>query len=178
MRFLKFLDKKLSWKQQKDYLFFYLMFGLPFGYLGGQGISIWINGWNTYHFDIHGVIFQIVFGLLISTPLIINYFHHIKKYKLIIKRYLDDEADNLRFHLRWKPSIYKVKCIIDYKEFVKNESYELQIIDNGVKKAKYSMMVINNKGWSYDLKDFINKFEMIDTIKEERKKKLKRLQKL
>jgi len=72
MRFLNWIDKKFTYREQKRYLISFLCFGVPFGYIFAQTIGIFVKGWSEYHFSIWNLFFTIIFDLLLVSPLIIN----------------------------------------------------------------------------------------------------------
>jgi len=167
MGLIKYMDKKMTFDSQKGYMFAYLYGGLPIGYLIGQGLTIWSKSWDKYHFSLEGLVIHTIMILSICSPFIINYFRQTKKLKLIVKKH------------RNKTLVYKVKATENYKDFVKGQTYDLEVYDHFVgKKGKWISQVYNGKGWSYDLKNIINKFELVYNIKEERNRKLKKLQKI
>lgn len=169
---LKLLNKFMIFGTQKRYLISFLFFGVPIGYLVGEGIKIWMYSWIKYHFSIESLLFTLFFDLILISPLIINYFIQMKKQKLLIKRYYN------------KTLIYKVKAKFDYKEFKKSELYEIHAEDfivNNDKKIYFFVIPTNNFPHPANmeaLEDIINKFELVDNLKEQRRKKLKKLTKI
>ena len=169
---LRLLNKYSVFGSQKRYLLSLLFFGLPFGFLIGEGLKIWTKSWATYHFNIGNLLFTIFFDLIIFSPLIINYFIQMKKKKLLTERYYN------------KTLIHKVKAIFDYKEFKKGELYEIEVDNffaNNDKKLCFFVIPTNNFPRIANMKvldEIINKFELVDNIREQRRKKLKKLQKI
>jgi replication fork clamp-binding protein CrfC len=93
-----------------------------------------------------------------------------KKKKLLKKRFYD------------KTLVYKVKAIFDYKEFKKGELYEIDVDSYYDKDKKLCFFVIPENYFPKlsnmkVLDEIINKFELVDNIREQRRKKLKRLKK-
>jgi len=177
MVLLKFLDSKFSFDRQRSFLNSFIFFGMPIGYLIVQGITIWSKGWDKYNFNIGNLFFSIIINLLIVSPLIVNYIIQRKKYNLIIKKFQN------------KTLSFKVKAIMNYSislnssNFVKGEIYDIQILNllNPTWfRNKCYIMIINNNQWrsTNNFYDIINKFELVDTLKEERKNKLEKLQKI
>ena len=177
MKLLTLIDRKIIFRSQKGYLKSYLFFGLPFGYIVGELFKLILVGWSNYSFqyNIIGIAVNLIVGLIIAGPFIINYFRQNKKLKSIIKKH------------RNKTLVYNVKCIINYKKFVKGELYEIEVYPNEVNRRRLpkwycssvkNLYVVGDNGLAYELEEIINKFELVDNIKEERKKKLKKLEKL
>ena len=164
---LKYLDKKKTTSEQIIELKTFLFFGFPIGYVTVEVIKIIISGWLKYHFSIPNIIFTFIFDLVIFSPFIINYFLHKKRYKDIINK-----VKNIKE--------FKVRALFDYKSFVKGQSYTCYF-DEMFHSNKFKYYVCTNDGkncydYEIELKDVINKFEL-DDIKEDRLKKLKKLNK-
>lgn len=159
MSLLRFIDRKFSSQEQLDYLKGYLFFGAPLGFIVVEGFKYFFM--SNYNFSIFNLIGTIITDFLVASPLIINYFKHKNKYNKIVKKIKDN------------PKLNKVKAILDYKNFIKGEVYELDIYD------QYIFVFCKNNCHigQYRLKNCINKFEL-DDIKEERLNKLKKLNKL
>lgn len=180
MNLLTYIDKKLTFIEQISYLKSYLFFGAPLGYIFGEVLKYFLL---TYKFSISQLFFTILLNLLIASPLIINYYKHMKKYNRLIKK------------IRENSKLDKVKAIMNYEGFIKGESYNFTCLEQAkltpsqwssiisifissssfLEKNLIVILGINNK--PHILKSIINKFDL-DDIKEERLKKLKRLSKL
>jgi len=170
MRFLRYVDRKLTAESQKQQIKLFLFFGYPIGYLCVEIIKIIIFGWAKYNFSISNCIFTFILDVIIALPLIINYFLHKRKYKQIINK-IKDKSD------------FNVKALFDFQDFKKGQSYPCYF-DEILNKGKYSFTYYvcikhNTNGWYYweiELKNVINKFEL-DDIKDDRLKKLKKINK-
>lgn len=161
MFLLKYIDKKLTYKLIKNYIKSFLFFGAPIGIIIGESIKVIIyGGFSKYveNFNIDVIFFTIFFDILIISPFIINYIKHKKRYKNIIKKI------NLL-----KPENLKVRALYNYEHFIKGQTYLLE--------ARYNSYIIRSNYELYIFEYCINKFELED-IKEERKKKLKKIKKL
>lgn len=164
MNLLKFIDSKLTASEQSWHLKTYMFIGAPLGCITVEVSKYFFI--STYKFNILTLILTFIIDLLIATPFIINYFKHKKKYDRIVKKIQDN------------PKLNRVKALFNYRNFIKNESYELKsfLFDN--KKNKTIYIDSGNNLYSYyTLKDNINKFDL-DDIKEERLQKLKKINKL
>lgn len=163
---MRFLDRLFTIKQQRVYLTMFLFFGMPIGYLCGQGITILSKGWNNYHFEPLNMIVTLFADFILITPLIINHFKYQSKYTKIFNKYLENKNKN-----------YQVKAVFNYDNFVKGETYQIfeksHLFNVGMNKKIYLCME-DCEGNLYNLEDLINKFDLND-IKEERRKKLKKL---
>ncbi len=159
------------------------MFSVPFGYLISQGVLIYLKGEN-YHFSLRHFILFLFLHILILLPLIINHFKCKKKLKCIFNYYIKKKFEKNEHKIL-------VKALFDYKVFIKGKSYEiymndldfllwcnsnkeLEILD--LKTDLQSRSLFFSSFPEYDFKEIINKFE-IDDIKENRRKKLKKLNK-
>lgn len=192
MGLLKIIDKKFDFSTQRRYLISFLFFGVPVGYLMGQGISIWTKGWDKYNFSIGSLLFSLSIDLLIMSPLIVNYFIQRKKFNLIIKKFhktICEQSQSTR-PIGLQTSTLKVKASLPSKEFKEGEVYDIQILSHTYAVSKWyrpntlflnscDILIINKNKWrsTNNFYDIINKFELVDSLKEERKKKLERLQK-
>lgn len=163
MGLLKFIDKKTTFQQQKNFLKSFFFIGIPVGFLFGQSLNILLFGWAKYNFNIYVLMIHVLTCLIIMSPLIINYFKYTKMYKLIMEKH------------NKKTLTYKVKSkmnfrIYDRSVFNKDKIYDIKIFDKEI-------LIIDNDQWrsTYDFIDFINKFEIVNSIKEDRKKKLEKL---
>ena len=177
MKFLRYIDKKLTSSKQKEQIIVYLFVGGPIGYIIGDIMKIVVLGWGKYHFSILNFIFTFLVELIITSPLIINYFLHVKKYKQLINKVKSKKEFN-------------VKSLFDFDDFKKDQYYKCYFTEILNKKGRTipayyvcKNSQINNSGFFYstriyevDLKETINKFEL-DDIKEDRLKKLKKLNK-
>jgi hypothetical protein len=166
MKLLNYIDKKFTLQDQLVYIISFLFIGMPLGYLFSQGINILIYGWEKYHFNKYNLLGNITTNLLILTPLIINYIRHIKKYNKICKKILENYNHK-----------YKIKALYDYKNFIKNDLYDIDtdyVFRNGDKKFEFFIMQNHN---IYNMRNIINKFEL-DDIKEDRLRKLKKLKRI
>jgi len=161
MKFLRYIDKKITFASQKRWLMSYLFIGIPISYLFTQTLMIVSLGWSEYklQFDIVNPFIVLFFNLLIISPFIINYFIHTKKY------------NNLKKHFGTDKEV-KVKSLFDFDTFVKGESYIIYsdsfMFNSGMDKR--TILLVSN----YTLKNIVNRFEL-DDIKEQRLKKLKKL---
>ena len=180
MGLLKFIDNKLSFDRQRSYLISFLFFGVPIG-----GLTIWSKGWDKYNFSISSLIFSLIMDLMIASPLIINYIRQIKKYNLIVKKF---HNKTLSFRVKAKMSF---SLSLNSSEFVKDRMYEIQVFDetyihkvwhhpNTWFHSDFDIVIICDNKWrsTTNFFDVINRFEIVDNLKEERKKKLERLQKI
>lgn len=161
MSLLKFIDRKLAFKEQINYVKSYLFFGAPLGYIFYESLKYFFD--PKYTFSFGNLIVTIIVDLLFASPLLINYYKHTKKYNRMHKKIQENPKK-------------RVKAIFNYREFIKGESYEIQcdiLMNNN--ENEY-VLDKNGYNWCF-LKDNINKFDL-DDIKEERLKKLKRLSKL
>jgi hypothetical protein len=82
-----------------------------------------------------------------------------------------------------KTLIFKVKAIFDYKEFKKGELYEIDVdVYHINKRLCFDVIPENSSSKLYwlaqSLDEMINKFDLVDDVKEERRKKLQKLKKL
>lgn len=176
MKFLRYIDKKLTSSKQKEQIIVYLFIGGPIGYIIGDIMKIVFLGWNKYHFSILNFIFTFIVELLITSPLIINYFLHEKKYKQLINKVKNKKEFNVR-------------ALFDFDNFKKDQSYFCYFTEILNKKGKTiniycvcknsqnsnkSGIFYSTRIYEVDLKETINKFEL-DDIRYDRLKKLKKL---
>lgn len=169
MWLVNYIDKKMTASLIRNWLKSFLLFGLPVGYLTSQILRILSIGWSKYHFDIIYLLFSflnlVIFDFLIALPFIISQIRSRKKYKKLYNRIIKEYKEN-------NIKTNKVKCIYNFEEFEKGESYE--VINISIQPLKNIGEIVIIKNRLHILKDIINKFN-IDDIKEERLKKLKKL---
>lgn len=167
MRFLRFIDRKFTFYDQKSYVISFLFFGAPIGYLFVQGIDVLVQGWEKYNFSAYNLLGNIITNLVILSPLIINYIRHTRKYNKIYKKIIENPNHK-----------YKVKALYDYKNFIKDNVYDIEEEHIFMNFDKIGVLyIINNNNQYLPLKNIINKFEL-DDIKEDRLRKLKKLKKI
>lgn len=168
MMFLRYIDKKMTADKQKFQIKSFLFVGFPIGYSIVEILKLIVFGWAKYHFSISNCIFTFIFDVVLISPLIINYFLHKRKYKQFLNKIKDKKE-------------FKVRALFDYRNFVKGQSYTC-FFDQIFGKEKFTYFICNrpfitNHDYSeIELKDNINKFEL-DDIKEDRLKKLNKLNK-
>jgi hypothetical protein len=184
MRLLRYIDDKWTFREQYDYIKRASII-LPFIIIIIEIIKYFII--KNYKFSPLYIIFSVFFNFIFYIPFIINSIKYNKKFKKIEKQILENYTTKLK----------TVKAKINYCSFIKNEVYELmvlkdtttltpskwniifQLLRNSKTNTSYinKIIVFDSNDNAYLLKNIINKFELND-IKEERLKKLKRLNKL
>lgn len=172
----KYIDKKLPYKSIKSYVQSFLFFGAPVGLIAVEITKIIVyGGFSAYKekFDINAIFFTLFLDIVISLPFIINYIKHKRRYKKILQK-LDDKEEQ-----KPKDKKHYVRALYNYKDvFIKGEIYELEPNWGWIRPLKNGYNIIKNNSYStYKLEDYINKFELED-IKEERRKKLKKLKRI
>jgi len=185
MRLLRYLDKKYTLTEYKRFIITFFCFGAPFGYVFAQVTGILVISWEKYNFSFFNLFFTGFCDVLICSPVIINYIRHTIRYNKIIKRLDHIKPDN-----RSDEKKFSVKALYDFKNYKKGESYTINISDLYHTKlipAKWKQLnpfkifdnfiYIENSTNIHFLGEIINKFELND-IKEDRRKKLKKLQKI
>lgn len=178
MKFLlNFVNKKMTFADQKRWIIFYCCVGFPLGYLFSQLLSVLVISWEKYNFTISNLLYNIIFNFLIFSPILIAFFKNKKKYKKLLTIINNEDGDKINI---------KLKCIFDYgyiksdKEFIKNEIYDIQYLIGGNEKPKRKLTynddlyVPSEYKYPHKLKTIINKFD-ISSIKIDRKRKLKKL---
>lgn len=178
MKFLlNYVNKKMTFADQKRWIIFYCCVGFPLGYLFSQVISLWLLSWEKYNFTIGNLLYNILFNFIIFSPILIAFFKNRKKYKELINTINKDESDKINI---------KLKCIFDYgyikgdNDYIRNEIYDIQFLIPGNEKPQRKLTydddlyVPSEYKYPHKLKTIINKFD-ISSIKIDRKRKLKKL---
>lgn len=154
MKLINYINKKFSAKTQRLIVIIYLFIGFPIGQLFSTFVVIYTQGAENIHYQSY--INAFILNVLFLSPIIISYYLNVRKYKTFINKVKDKNE-------------IVVTSLYNHLGFIKNEKYTVICYDIG----KDAFFVFNDNNLLY-LKDNINYFD-VDNLSENRKKKLKKL---
>lgn len=162
LKLLNYLDYKHTLKEQERLLKSFWFFGVPIGLLLPQLIFFIFS--EEYSFKYSVIISTFIFDIIFTSPLIFNYFRHIKIYRNFYLKVLINQEQY---------SLYDVKSKYNYLSFNKNEIYKVKIIDPW----NDNLIIITDGNNNFIFKNIVNKFD-IDSKKQKRKEKLNKIKSL